>query len=88
MIDIMFSNTPGGQSLAYLVMINSLTRKLYTELMNPTVGGRVQFEEARNQGSFMRALDRMLDGSGLRNFHLIGDAEKSFSTDDVKRHLA
>jgi hypothetical protein len=42
MIDVMFSNTPTpGETLNYLVMINSLTRKLYTELMNPTVDGRV-----------------------------------------------
>jgi hypothetical protein len=41
MIDIMFSSLPSGQSLAYLVMINALTRKLYTELLNATVDGRV-----------------------------------------------
>jgi hypothetical protein len=89
MIDIMFSQLQtAGETLAYLVMINTLTRKLYTELMNQTVDGRVQFGEAKNQASFMQALDRMLDGSGLRNFHLIGDTEHSFQAPAVKRHLA
>jgi hypothetical protein len=81
MLDIMFSQLPtAGQSLAYLVMINTLTRKLYTELLNPTVDGRVQFGEARNAENIKNALERMLNGSGLRNFHLIGDAEPGFSS--------
>jgi hypothetical protein len=29
----------------------------------------------------------MLDGSGLRGFHLIGDSEKTFMTDAVRKHL-
>jgi hypothetical protein len=81
MIDIMFSQLPTqGQSLAYLVMINTLTRKLYTELLNPTVDGRVQFGEVRNSETIKNALERMLSGSGLQNFHLIGDAEAGFSS--------
>jgi hypothetical protein len=41
MIDLMFSQLPGGQSLAYLVMINSLTRKLYTGLLNKVENGNI-----------------------------------------------
>jgi hypothetical protein len=87
MIDVMFSQLPGGQSLAYLLMINTLTRYLYAQLLNPVVGGRVQFSSARNQNSFITAFDKMLDGSGLRNFHLIGDADPTFLAIPVQKHL-
>jgi hypothetical protein len=42
MIDIMFSTTQEkGEDLAYLLMVNPLTRYAYAGLLNPVVRGRV-----------------------------------------------
>jgi hypothetical protein len=43
---------------------------------------------SRSQATFIPAFDKMLDGSGLRNFHLIGDDEGAFNAPATKKHLA
>jgi hypothetical protein len=89
MIDLMLNTVEGGgkTGVSYLIMIDPLTRKLWAQPTNPVVGGRLQFGGAKNQLQVLQALKKILNGAGLRNFHLIGDSEPAFMAPEVRDWL-
>jgi hypothetical protein len=88
MIDLMENPVEGKGSLTYLIMIDPLTRKLWAEPTNPAVpGGAYRFDNQKNQEQVKVALEKIFNGSGLSNFHLIGDSEAAFMAPEVRSWL-